>query len=165
MALHHLNQIIGKPHSIFIPRTCLAKSIFCCSKYHSIFSTQSHQPEVISRSCCKISQRQNPVISSITEMFPFWGQKLPSCPVFLISVRFSPVTLIPPGGGLQNPPEGFIKKFLPSSVLFAQEKFLQHYQTTAVGENWTHSGTSRDTSRNRYSVYCPIRVRNRRMLH
>lgn len=148
MALHHLHQIIGKPHSIFIPKTCLAKSIFCCSKYHSIFSTQSHQPEVIFKSCCKINQRQNPIISSITEMFPFWGQKLPSYPVFLICVTSSsPVTLIPPGGGLQNPPAGFVKTFLPSSVLFfsgAQSMLLQHYQATAVGENRAHRGTSRE---------------------
>lgn len=145
MALHHLNQIIGKPHSSFIPKTCLAKSIFCCSKYHIIFSTQSHQLEVIFSSCCKIIQRQNPVIFSINEMFPFWGHKLPSYPVFLISVRSSsPVTLIPPGGGSQNPPAGIVKKFLPSSVLFAQAKFPQHYQATAVGENWAHPGTSRE---------------------
>lgn len=146
MALHHLSQIIGKPHSISIPKTCLAKSIFCCSKYHSIFSTQSHQPEVIFRSCCKINPRQNPAISSITKMFPFWGQKFPSSPVFLISVRSSSFTLIPPGGGLQNPAAGFVKKFLFSSVLFAQAKFLQHYQATAAGENWAHAGTSRNSS-------------------
>lgn len=145
MALHHLNQIRGKPHSGFSPKTCLAKSIFCCSKYHIIFSTQSHQLEVIFSSFCKINQRHNPVISSISEMFPFWGEKLPFYPVFLISVRSSsPVTLIPPGGGSQNPPAGFVKKFLPSLVLFAQAKFLQHYQTTAVGKNWAHPGTSRE---------------------
>lgn len=175
MALHHLNQIIGKPHSIFIPKTRLAKSIFCCSKYHSIFSTQSHQPEVIFKSCCKINQRQNPIISSITEMFPFCGQKLPSYPVFLICVRASsPVTLIPPGGGLQNPPAGFVKKFLPSSVLFSQmlnqcsfsiTKPLLWGRTEHVEEHPENSSVAVHTNRNTYSVYCPIRVRNRRILH
>lgn len=109
-------------------------------------------------------------------MFPFWSQKLTSYPVLLICVRpFSPSTLIPPRGCSQNLLAGFVKKFRPSSwvlifrcsskVHSALPKPLQQGTFDHVQECTQTSSMAVHTIGTEYSVYWPMRVSNRRILH